>query len=552
MSSSLEAAAAMTWPGGCTPGSHLCPDNGVIPAGTGREMATAAVLRMLLRIVSAMMLAGGLVLAGVDIWLGAGSPGLAFWGVLAALAAVTALLFLPRTFSLFELRALELSVFGLVTAYLAFHGYSDILAELRAGDAGLALSAWHRTILNFALLVVAYALLVPGGWIRTAAVVMPVSALPLMLGGLLWTNHPELSDVTSRVATPPRMFDGMFVVGVTAMLAVMGSMILDRFFSTAYEARESNHYTLKDRIGVGGMGEVWLAEHKTLARPAAVKLIRKEMVADGDRQRAERMLRRFEREARATAGLRSPHTVEIYDFGVTDDGTFYYAMEYLEGIDLESLVEKHGPVAVERAVHILRQACDSLGDAHERGFTHRDVKPANIFLCRLGVSYDWVKVLDFGLVKLDPQADAHDEADLTVEGTTSGTPAYMAPEMALNKPGVDGRTDIYALGCVGYWLVTGKHVFDGDNKLGVIVEHVKSEPMPPSSRTELEIPEELDALLLKCLEKEPSDRFQSAEELAAALDEIPCGGWNQRQAEEWWKLHRPAEPRRTEPEQAAA
>lgn len=544
MSSNLQAAEALTWPGGCTPGSHLCPDNGVIPAEGGRELVVATILRMLLRIITGGMLAGGVVLLLVRLGLGTGAPDLPYWGIMAALAAVTGLLFWPRNFSLRQMRGLELAVLALMAAYLAFSGYSGILAELRAGEAGLALSAWHRTILHFALLAVAYALLIPGGWLRTTAVAVPVAAAPLLVGGLLWVNHPELTDITGRAATAVRLFDGVFVATIAAGLAVMASQVVSRFFDAAYDANESQHYRLQERIGIGGMGEVWLAEHKTLARPAAIKLIRREMVADGNRDQAERMLRRFEREARATAGLRSPHTVEIYDFGVTNDGTFYYAMEFLEGVDLESLVKKHGPVPVARTVHILRQACDSLGDAHDRGFTHRDIKPANIFLCRMGVSYDWVKVLDFGLVKRDPQEGEVDEASLTVEGTTSGTPAYMAPEMALNKPGVDGRADIYALGCVGYWLVTGKHVFDGDNNLGVIVEHVKTEPMPPSRRTEMTIPEELDRILLKCLAKEPADRFQSTEELATALDEVPGDPWSQRQAEEWWKLHRPADPGR--------
>ena len=257
------------------------------------------------------------------------------------------------------------------------------------------------------------------------------------------------------------------------------------------------------------MGEVWRGRHQTLSRPTAIKLIREDRIKGVAADHARRVLRRFEREAKATAALRSPHTIEVYDFGVTGDGHFFYAMEFLDGLDLQSLVERFGPVPGERVVHLLIQACDSLADAHDHGMIHRDIKPANMFLCRLGPSRDHIKLLDFGLVQ-------HNEAvtqcgPLTEEGTTAGTPAYMAPETFVGENAVDNRSDIYALGCVAYWLAAGTLVFQTESSRAQIVEHVKTTPEPPSARTELPIPSELEAIIMKCLEKDPADRFKARE-----------------------------------------
>jgi serine/threonine-protein kinase len=246
-------------------------------------------------------------------------------------------------------------------------------------------------------------------------------------------------------------------------------------------------------------------------------------------------MKRFEREAQATASLTSPHTIDVYDFGIAGDGTFYYAMEYLDGLDLETLVEEHGPVPVERAVHLLAQACDSLADAHDNGLIHRDVKPGNIFATRMGIQHDFVKVLDFGLVKETDMREG--STALTQEGMTSGTPAFMAPEIALAKNDADGRADIYALACVGYWLTTGHYVFESDTPMAMVVDHVRSEPAAPSTRTELPIPREFDELILRALAKDANGRFQDMRELAAALRAVPVERpWDQARAAEWWRL----------------
>jgi serine/threonine protein kinase len=280
-----------------------------------------------------------------------------------------------------------------------------------------------------------------------------------------------------------------------------------------------------------------MATHRMLARPAAIKLIRPEMIGASDPADAQLALTRFRREAEAAANLRSPHTVELYDFGVTDDQTLYFVMELLEGMDLESLVRQHGPVPAGRVVHILGQVCASLEEAHVRGLVHRDIKPANIHVGRLGLVYDFVKVLDFGLVKAI--ADGNREHSLTTQaGLIIGTPGYMAPEIALSDR-VDGRADLYALGCVAYYLLTGQQVFDGETAMQVIAKHLPAEPVPPTQRGPFIIPAGLEQLVLACLAKKPEERPQSAEELARLLAAIDVEPWTVVQAEEWWAA-RPA------------
>src|SRR6185436_13347277 len=249
---------------------------------------------------------------------------------------------------------------------------------------------------------------------------------------------------------------------------------------------------------------------------------------------AARAITRFRREAETAAHLRSAHTVDLYDFGVTEDQTLYLVMELLEGMDLESLVRHHGPMPAPRVVHVLRQVCDSLEEAHARGLVHRDIKPANIHIGRVGCREDFVKVLDFGLVKT--AAAGPSDSLATIAGVIVGTPAYMAPEMALGDD-VDGRADLYALGCVAYYLLTGEQVFTGDTVLKVITQHVKAVPVPPSERTELPIPATLEDLVLACLAKKPEDRPHSARQLAQSLDTIDGMTWSEEDARRWWSQH---------------
>jgi serine/threonine-protein kinase len=352
--------------------------------------------------------------------------------------------------------------------------------------------------------------------------------------------EPAVAAAARQALTTEIWSAGLMLTAVFVAIATYGTYVIDCARREVAEAGFAGQYRLEKKLGTGGMGEVWLARHSMLARPAAIKVIRPEMLARGDSLRSAEAIatamKRFEREARSTASLTSPHTIELYDFGTTADGSFYYVMEYLDGLDLDTLVQEHGPVPVERAVHLLVQAAESLADAHERGLIHRDVKPANIFTTRQGISHDFVKVLDFGLVK---EIDLDDAAtQLTQEGLTSGTPAFMPPEIALGRHDADGRADLYALGCVGYWLTTGQYVFPSTSPMEMIVNHVKAEPAPPSSRTEVRVPRQFDETILRALAKDPDGRFPSMRAFVTALKQVPLEEpWDSDKAEAWWTLH---------------
>ena len=345
-----------------------------------------------------------------------------------------------------------------------------------------------------------------------------------------------LSDIgvlAISVSAPLRY--AALVALVSSCALITGSYVrMSRLARPEPEARRLGSYELVELLGKGGMGEVWRAEHHSLVRPAAVKLLRRELASHLTESQVNAMNLRFQREVQATAQLTSPHTVAVYDYGQTTDGVLYYAMELLNGLDAETLVRKHGPQPAERVVRLLRQACESLAEAHHRHLVHRDIKPANILLCALGLEVDFVKVLDFGLVH-----DLDRDKRLTIEGSISGTPAYLAPESAAHNR-CDTRSDVYALACVAYWLLTGTVVFDGDTAAAVMTAHIRDQPEPPSWRTELAIPAELEELILQCLAKDPEDRPQSVEELSRRLAAVPLARpWSQARAERWWHAHVP-------------
>ncbi|MEO0325574.1 MAG: serine/threonine-protein kinase [Myxococcota bacterium] len=311
--------------------------------------------------------------------------------------------------------------------------------------------------------------------------------------------------------TPPakELFRQFYPNVVVLLPALLGSAVIYKLGTALAEAKRLGAYVLHERLGEGGMGEVWRAEHALLARPAAVKLIQPAKVGPEAR-------RRFEREAQATASLRSPHTIQLYDYGVSADGTYFYVMEMLEGKDLRTLVDEEGPQPPARVVHLLRQALHSIGEAHAVGFVHRDIKPANLFVSRRGQDVDVLKVLDFGLVQLQPGVEAGElgVGRSQVGEVLRGTPAFMAPEVALGEP-ADGRADLYALGCVAYWLLTGQLVFDRDTAMKAVLAHVNEAPVPPSAT--VPTPAALETIVLRLLEKDPEARFPEAEAVDAAL-----------------------------------
>ena len=324
-----------------------------------------------------------------------------------------------------------------------------------------------------------------------------------------------------------------------AIIAMLPSRLLQRIGRRLHEAQELGSYHLVELLGRGGMGEVWRAEHRLLAREAAVKLVRPEVLGARDASEAGLMLRRFEREAQATAVLSSPHTIQVFDFGITDEGTFYYVMELLAGRDLESLVREFGPLPASRVIYLLRQVAHSLADAHARGLVHRDIKPANIYVCRHGPRVRFRQGARFRAGQNSRPSPAADTL-ATIDHTTTGTPAYMAPETILGDADVDRRADVYALGCVAYFLLTGQLVFEADTSMKMLMQHVNAKPVPPSQRTELPIPQELDELVLACLQKDPNQRPQSASELLRLAQQChTCEGWEAEAAEKWWKIHLP-------------
>ena len=315
----------------------------------------------------------------------------------------------------------------------------------------------------------------------------------------------------------------VFVLASFVAFSFLALRVVVRLQRRATQATRLGQYTLLERIGEGGMGEIYKATHAMLRRPTAVKLLKGQ---------SPESLVRFEREVQLTARLAHPNTIAIFDYGRTPDGVFYYAMEYLDGLTFEQLVELHGPQEPARVVHLLRQACGSLAEAHGSGLIHRDVKPANLLLCERGGVSDFVKVLDFGLVKDTALAQTNDQ-------TIAGTPLFLAPEAIAAPEKVDARSDLYGLGCIAYYLVAGKHVFEGSTLVELCSHHLHTKPERPSRKRGSDVPRDLEDVILACLAKDPKDRPQSAQDLAARLASCGCADeWDDVAARAWWQTNR--------------
>jgi serine/threonine protein kinase len=397
----------------------------------------------------------------------------------------------------------------------------------------------HGAVVSVAMTVLARSIMVPSKATRTLRLTI-LAVLPLM--ALMWLSLGAFQPAGSATPGPSAVtmtavFQTLLVFAVIWMATITSRTLYDLRRSVR-EANELGQYALEEKLGAGGMGEVWRARHRLLVRSAAVKIIRPEFLASTHTD-PDLVLRRFEREALATAALRSPHTVQLYDFGEAEDGTLFYVMELLVGIDLESLVSRFGPIPAERAVHILKQVCHSLDEAHRNGLTHRDVKPANIFVSGIGTELDFVKVLDFGLVRLR-SVQAESGATVTAETVVACTPAYAAPEIARGETTYDHRVDIYAVGCVAYWLLTGQLVFAGNTSMQMLFDHASTPPAWPHTRTELLIPPDLEQLIMDCLEKDPARRPAGADVLAQRLSTCHVAEpWTRERAEHWWRIHAP-------------
>jgi hypothetical protein len=351
-------------------------------------------------------------------------------------------------------------------------------------------------------------------WMMAAGVVASTASL-------LAAGYGEPAVARAVPALLPDLLVGTVGVGVICLVCTRKLRASER---AAREAREMGEYRLVELLGSGGMGEVWRAEHRLLKRPCAVKLIRPERAGDPE------VLRRFEREVQATARLRHPNTVAVFDYGTTEDGTLYYVMEYLPGLSLDRLVAQYGPLPPARVVHLLRQVCGALREAHEAGLVHRDLKPANLFVCDAGPA-DRAKLLDFGLVRSAGSMDL--SADLTQDGRLVGTPGFMTPEQIEGRT-VDARTDLYSLGAVAYFALTGREPFGADSAMRTLLAHLH-DPPPPLRTLRPDVPASLEAVVLCCLSKHPADRPGSAAELDRALGQCEVGGWTEDDATAWWR-----------------
>lgn len=387
---------------------------------------------------------------------------------------------------------------------------------------------------GISLVALVWAALIPTHWRRGLPTFVQIGvAFPVVMGVGALISSSARSDWMNAAALTVFVSNYVFVLSSSTLGAILSHLV----WKAQQQARKVGSYYLEERLGAGGMGEVWRARHYLLARRAAIKLIRPEGLG-GDAESRRVVLTRFEREAQATASLGSPHTIDLYDFGVSDAGTFYYVMELLVGRDMESLVRNFGQQSPERVLYLLEQVCESLAEAHAFGLVHRDIKPSNIYVCRVGLHYDFVKVLDFGIAKHHRPGTA--ESTLLTRQQVVGTPAYIAPEAILGDKEIDHRADIYALGCVAYYLVTGQLVFEAESPMKVLMRHVQDRPIPPSQRTEVAVPADLEALILRCLEKNPDHRPQSAGELLIMARACRVGRrWTDDLAQEWWEAHLP-------------
>lgn len=391
-----------------------------------------------------------------------------------------------------------------------------------------SLDEGHAHVVNFAapwlLLIFSYALFVPNNWRRAAVVIGLMAAAPLVVMAVAYFQFAQFAALLRTDDFDDMPIEQAMMLALAAMTAIVGVHTINALRHEAFVAKQLGQYRLKRLLGSGGMGEVYLAEHQMMKRPCAVKVIRPEKAGD------PQVLARFEREVRATAKLSHWNSIDIYDYGRTPDGTFYYVMEYLPGHNLGELVREHGRLPASRILYLMRQVCDALAEAHGHGLIHRDIKPANIFCAYRGGVFDVAKLLDFGLAK--PLTDANDSG-LTQEGSITGSPLFMSPEQAGSEE-VDARSDVYSLGAVMYFMATGKAPFEYASPLKVMIAHASEDPEPPRYLNG-DIPAELEEVILRSLEKRPADRYQTVAELREALDRTPVDGeWTALLAADWW------------------
>jgi serine/threonine-protein kinase len=404
---------------------------------------------------------------------------------------------------------------------MAAYGAGFALLANEAREMEFPISA---AVFGAGIIAIVRAIVVPSTWQRTLCMSLLCAAPVTFLAGWVVSHDASATEYQRQSAYIDSICWGALGVSV----ATVASRIIFGLRREAGRVKQLGQYHLVEKIGEGGMGAVYRASHAMLRRPTAVKLLH---------HASEYNLDRFAREVRLTAQLTHPNTVAVHDYGRTADGLFYYAMELLDGVDLERLVEREGRIPPGRVICILRQVADALSEAHGIGLIHRDIKPANIILCERGGRPDVAKVVDFGLVK--NLMGSEGSVALSRDNAVMGTPLYMSPEAIRQPDAVDGRSDLYAVGAVGFFLLTGRPVFDGTSIMEVCTHHLYTEPERPSTRIGIALPGDVEAVLLRCLAKEPSARHASAAELVSALDACKdAHSWTRADGERWWKAFR--------------
>jgi serine/threonine-protein kinase len=427
-----------------------------------------------------------------------------------------------------QLRVVESVLFLGLTAWIMASLYFVGLDLLRRGpEFSLVTLAFVKdVVVQIMAMMMIYGTLIPNrpttaAWTIAAMFVGPIAAVWLV------RLHPDVAPAVAQLGAAERGGSNVVYLAIGAALAIYSSFLVNGLRVELHEARKFGQYRLIRKLGEGGMGDVFLAEHALLKRPCALKTIKATANSDPLAQA------RFEREVQSAARLGHPNTIEIFDYGHTVDGTFYFVMEYLRGMSLADLLLECGPLPPGRVVYLFRQVCAGLAEAHGLGMVHRDVKPANVFVAVRGGESDVAKVLDFGLVKLTGEPEA---ATLTADLVVSGTPLFMAPEQAAGEAALDARADLYALGAVMYCALTGRPPFEGQNPFAVMMAHAR-DPVTPPRAVRPDVPADLERVVLRCLAKRPEDRFQSATALREALSACACAGqWGPHRAEVWWEV----------------
>jgi tRNA A-37 threonylcarbamoyl transferase component Bud32 len=431
-------------------------------------------------------------------------------------------------YSLTTLRLAELVIFGCPAIFFLVKEVQEMtfltgLADGRARLADIG-TPWM-------LMIFTYALFIPNTWQRAAAVTGVMAMMPIAVFTYAWLAIPQFAEIAARPDYAGFISAQILMTWIAAMVGIVGVHTIGALRREAFSAKQLGQYRLKRKLGAGGMGEVYLAEHQMMKRPCAVKLIRPEKTGD------PRMLARFEREVRATAKLSHWNSIDIYDYGRTADGTFYYVMEFLPGHNVGEIVQEYGPIPAARTIYLMDQVCSALAEAHGIGLVHRDIKPANIFCAYRGGVFDVAKLLDFGLAKPTSLDGASGGVQLTAEGTVTGSPLFMSPEQASGDDRLDGRSDIYSLGAVMYFMLTGQPPFMDENPLKVIIAHASQEVIPIRQLNPA-ITIELEDIVMRCLEKDPDHRFQDVMALQRALKEAAFGeSWSSELAADWWSCN---------------